>query len=595
MKKQSTGRKRYLFVDMFISFILLSTAAAQVKTTPYYDLARLSPDWVTVLGGSILSQPVRTSYGFAALGEGKMLSAFNQNGTVLWQRSFVTPVQMNLSVGAADMLYVITGKTTLNMLNPGGLVLWSADTGFTVANAPLPGRDGRVFVMGTERVACYGINGIRRWFLDTEALDPSFSPVELNDGSLLLFLNKRSSGKSIATRISPFGAVLEQIVFTGKVVQATSCKDGALLVFSDGSAGLCAVRNKAAVSEWVLSAPEQGLSAPSSVTVDGLPEGTAALISGNPAKICVVNTKTGAVTNSFRTTSINAAQLTYAGAIPSGILVSDQTNALCCMADGSIVWEAKFSPLKKWNYLFATDNGYLAFCGTNWVIEAYRMTQSLVKSASSFKERQIEPYRTFYAGTTETSSSLTGRIITPQTSAQMGVAFAQGDFGEYEPYWLELLENELSALSLSWGTASKSHLVEQPYFTTHIPYAEEVLSLAGSSGCAVYGKYIIPLLQNANDNSLLQMLVTMAGSLGYDPDGQLLAALDVLLHHTSPKNQQLLLPLCDSVYEICRYMGRPAFFERGEQMLSELLYPQYDAKVRDYARKTLSRIAALKL
>ena len=56
-----------------------------------------------------------------------------------------------------------------------------------------------------------------------------------------------------------------------------------------------------------------------------------------------------------------------------------------------------------------------------------------------------------------------------------------------------------------------------------------------------------------------------------------------------------LIFVCDSVYEICRFMGRPALYSKGMEILTQLLYPQYDSKVREYARNTLTKIARLKI
>ena len=55
----------------------------------------------------------------------------------------------------------------------------------------------------------------------------------------------------------------------------------------------------------------------------------------------------------------------------------------------------------------------------------------------------------------------------------------------------------------------------------------------------------------------------------------------------------LLQTLCDTVFSICRFMGRPAFYRHGKDILARLLYPQYNPKVRAYAGQTLQKIAAL--
>ena len=57
----------------------------------------------------------------------------------------------------------------------------------------------------------------------------------------------------------------------------------------------------------------------------------------------------------------------------------------------------------------------------------------------------------------------------------------------------------------------------------------------------------------------------------------------------------VIIAMCDAIYEICRFMGRPAFYSHGLEILTSLFYPQYDNSVHEYARKTLTKIACLKI
>ena len=75
---------------------------------------------------------------------------------------------------------------------------------------------------------------------------------ELPDGSIIVFLNDEG-GKTRGLRISPFGQELENIIFTGSIKTTHTCKDGVLLTFTDGSAGLFSLKNGLAESKWVAS------------------------------------------------------------------------------------------------------------------------------------------------------------------------------------------------------------------------------------------------------------------------------------------------------------------------------------------------------
>lgn len=589
-------KKKYLFVDILTLFLLLQNARPQSFSCTQYDLTKIIPNWVAVLGGNVLCRPVRTSYGFTVLGEGRILSAFTPTGTVLWQKSFSRQILPFLSSGFADMLFVITGKTTINMLNSGGTAVWSQDTGFNVSGPVFQGKDGRIFVTGTNKVACYGLKGIRRWCIDTDTQDKDNQPEELNDGSLLVFLARTENGKSIASRVTPFGTIVETITFSGKVKQAVSCSDGVLLAFTDGSIGLCSVENKTAISKWVVTSGTEGLTSPTSVSSQGFPSGMALVVSGSPAVVNIIDTATGKSIHSYRTDSIDTNMLSFAASVPKGILVGDSKTAVCCSSDGSPIWKAILPPQKNWTYLFPTDNGYLALCGTDWVIQAYRTSQSIGRtSLSTFSERTPSSYSAYYTNTLRTSSNLFGRAISPDESDEMYRSFCNGDFAEKESDWLPVLQNEFEQMESSWNSTSNDHLSEQPYFRTNVAYVEELLNLASASGTACFQKYISNLMLKITDTSLRQCLIKTAGALAFDSDGSMLDSLEFIVRSTSSKDFTTLKLVCDAVYEICKYMGRPAFFEHGQKILSTLLYPQYDSRIKDYSRDTLKRISSLKL
>ena len=75
----------------------------------------------------------------------------------------------------------------------------------------------------------------------------------------------------------------------------------------------------------------------------------------------------------------------------------------------------------------------------------------------------------------------------------------------------------------------------------------------------------------------------------------MLKAIEEVLHKTSPRDTVLLKAICDATYDICRYMGKPALLSKGKNMLSFLLFPQFDSTTRDYARKTIKNILDLQL
>lgn len=101
------------------------------------------------------------------------------------------------------------------------------------------------------------------------------------------------------------------------------------------------------------------------------------------------------------------------------------------------------------------------------------------------------------------------------------------------------------------------------------------------------------LLKNEKNSFIIKCIVTGLSKDGYDPDGEILKALESLAGTVSSKNPALQTNICDAVFSICRFMGRPAYNKSGKFILKNFMSPANDSKVRLYARETLEKISAL--
>lgn len=88
-------------------------------------------------------------------------------------------------------------------------------------------------------------------------------------------------------------------------------------------------------------------------------------------------------------------------------------------------------------------------------------------------------------------------------------------------------------------------------------------------------------------------MIQAAGTCAYDPENLMLDALNAKIKSIPARNSRLLVSLSDSVFEICRFMGRPALYSYGMEIQKTFLYPQYPSEVRETARKNLSETARL--
>ena len=581
---------------------------AEEPSCPVLDLSTIKPSRVTVLGGAALADAVRSESGFMIPIEGQILYAFDGDGTVSWTHGLSSKVD-SLAAGIGGILYAGSRKTTLCMISSGGRELWKTRVGFSMEGDPLPGRDGRVFVRGSSDIACYGLKGTRRWAIAVEGQDTKLPLTELNDGRLLVFLTKTDGGKSCALTVSPFGQPMEELTFSGQVKAAAACGDGVLLSFSDGAIGLCSVQGGKSVSSWILGAAETHFSSAAAIIPDLGSGRTAAFLSGSPARLLYVNTQTGSIEAEAKT-GINAAALRYSGITAQGLALADSSGAECYAAgtpgvapdvvpDVALpVWKARYSNAATWSYMFISDEGFIHFCGKDWVISSYRVKQSISKGEpGTFKGKKASQYFTFYDDKQLTSSEVYGRAISGKLSVEMLNDWKTGDFGEREQGYLSLLTGELSSLNSAYSSANSTRATgETSYFVTHPAYSQELFALAASSQLATFSPVIARLLLKTSDTPLVLSLIKAAGELAFDADGSLLDALLYTAQHTpSSGSDGTLMAICDATYEICRFMGIPSFVKKGKAIIGYLLYPQFSKRVHDYAKKTLDRIIEEKL
>ena len=161
---------------------------------------------------------------------------------------------------------------------------------------------------------------------------------------------------------------------------------------------------------------------------------------------------------------------------------------------------------------------------------------------------------------------------------------------------MSLIQSELNHLYSDWTMTARITGEEKPYFRQNIEYTQTVIDIASSVGISFERKKLATLLKKAEDQSMKICLIRACKKQAYDPDGVFLDTMEYLIkNRVQNTDLSTLDEICDAVYEICRYMGRPVFFEKGQAILGYLLYPQYNERTRQKARETLKKIKESKL
>ncbi|MCR5724465.1 MAG: PQQ-like beta-propeller repeat protein [Treponema sp.] len=580
-----------LFSAFVIVFLLTHGALFAVTTLRTVDTKSQVPSWKLVAGGAVTAKPVVTDYGFAMLTDGRMIHAVGKSGLMLWQRGVKGNPSGYLTC-ESDFLLVVTNRDTLNLVNPSGITLWSVKTGFEIIDNPRMAKDGRIFVRGTEHVACYNLHGVRKWLLRTEKQRADIPLLLFDDGYLFVFLQATENSRSRAQLYSPFGKECDVTTFTAYVTAACETPYGALLSLKGGGAGLCAVHDGIAESMWV----SPNVSVADATVVKAFSGGELAAFlfqNGKNLSASVISVKDGTVAPPISLGAFSLSKLLHCSVHPKGICVSDDNRALLFSQDGTVIWEALLPAGKNLAGVFYTADDTLIVYRKDWLMQAYVMQQAVTTKNHLHKAIHASYAERKTAG--GTIGSMGFERISEQDMSFMQSSFARGDYSEQEKAWISSLQLELRNWVFDLHTGKQRSSDGSSYFIENPVYGEQILAASAKAGTADFAPLLADLLMTENRSEVITQIVHACGELAWDDEGFMLTAIEEALHKASPRDTVLLKAICDATYEICRYMGKPTLLKKGKNMLSFLLFPQFDSTTRDYARKTVKNILDLGL
>lgn len=554
------------------------------------DLSKIPHAWLSVLGGRSLTRPVKTSYGWAGLTDGGMITAFTEDGATFWQSSLPSGALSFISADNDDFLAVPLKNKNLCFMNPRGKVLWTKEIGFEAKFAPFFGRDGRIFVFGKDCAACFGVNGIRKWSIKSESFDPSIPIAEFPDGTIVVFLEAKEDGKTAGMRISPFGDQIERIVFASRVVNSLSVPEGVLLAFSDGSLGLCAIDEKSGepFSKWIFSDTEleEGVKF---ARLDSDILYAVASPSPQGLRVHIINTQAEKILRSFIVPEIKKAS--YVAATPDGIFMADAPNAAIYTSTGRRVRAIKF-PVNKnkteYDYVLFGDGGTVVFTSRSWTVTGWKILHGTPQKKPP-KNNSMN-YDSLYAST---KSDYKKMYDAPKKSRQK--ALREGGYASSEKvFWKSakfVMDEYISIKNTRHNGLTRIPEDEGVYFT--LPEQIAVISTLGLFGTKSASDYLSRVLRSESDESVLVAALKAIRSCPYDPDGVVMDAL-VGLAKKIPANKEFLLgEVCDAACALCGFMCKKSFFEKTFDILSDLSMPQYGNSTKEKARKSYEKLAEI--
>ena len=565
------------------------------QDTGLETLSNYNTSWTAVLPGSVLCEPEVTSYGFCLATDARNLMGFSSNGKLLWEKNIGRVRKISLTALRGDfILFHDQNSNIIKLFNPSGSEIWSKSLDFKPAAKPFAGRDGRFFIHGEGKVVCYGINGIIRWSIKT-GQQKDLALQELPDGSIVVFLADQD-GKTKGLRLSPFGEELEDITFAASIKYAFTCSQGILLIFTDGSAGLFSISEGLTQSLWVTSIKAGN---PMFLINHNRKDFRLLSLSQSDLTIYQINADDGSEKASWKISGINGNALVKSDFSDTGIFLADSQKAVLIDSEGKELWAARMPENvrnKSVNQIIYLNDNYLVFCSKNWSMNAYHTSQSTSKfiSDQTVQKNIQSDYSSFAPlDLSEINYYSQGGFYSQLKNPDREAAIKKGSYGKSEKEWLT---QTLSIARLYYLDSTSSDFgihIEKSVFSTDSAGLETILVQLAllctdntQAACA-------DIISRSNNKFLCRAI--MANIYGYDPDGKLLTAIEKNAELAGTKDSVYCNTICDAVYSICLFMGRPAYNKQGKDIIKRFMGANYPSNTRIYARDTLKKIISLEL
>lgn len=570
-----------LFLVSFLNFFSFSQV----------ELNTINTSYISSLTGKPICEPQRTSYGFAILTDAKNIMGYTTEGKKIFSKNLYKARKPFFGVLKNDFLAVITNNGThLSFLNPDGNELWNTTLDFKAERNPVSGRDGRFFISGKNIIECYGITGIKKWSLNTPD-QSKFDIQELNDGSILIILEDLVDSKTKGLRISPFGEVLEEIIFNGEVKFVLSFQKGLLLTFSDSSAGLFSIENNNSVNKWVIKKEN-----PPSINNDFfvLSENKNEVIyinhQSNSVEINYIDLLSGNVKKSFFINNIGIVNKSFFSDI--GVFLFDSKNAYLYNNYGRFLWSGTIPTKSKKNsinYTFYTSDNNLILFYSNWSLHIFKTTEQKLKNNPV--KSKLPKYEHFYKIDTSLFENINiTKIHEDLFTEELKQKILLGNYNTQEiKYASTLLSASKSYFNIK-NTSNFGTRIEKSPFETNQQSLIQMISHFPLYSCDTFTQQTAQFLKTEKNQTILHHLLKSVQENPYDPENYLLDSIEILLNSKIKIETSLYIDICDAIYSICLFNGYSSIEYKGRELLTSMLYPNYNSKVRDYSRSILKKL-----
>jgi outer membrane protein assembly factor BamB len=529
--------------------------------------APADPLWTRVLAGEIEAGPIASGERAYLAGTDRTVTCVSEAGSFLWSKPIPGRVSPFMSVLRSGIVVAASGSGSVSALSADGLFLWRASCGERPVASPYEGRDGRIFLVYANSVACLTQTARVKWTLNLR--DEATAMVsETGSGDLLVLLSSNA-----VLRISPFGQELSRIALDERPQAILPVAQGFVCGFPSGRIVAYYVRDGMTGPgrngmEAVWESRGQG-----AVVALGLGEGT----------LCAL-TAEGRVRGLNETDGAFLWQRDIGRPAGSGGSVSweyGQFNvamrgyACAKTRDGRDVWDLDAGAAAGIPVISKSGVAYVA-TGTQ-ALAAYRAE---MRVRGEKKERKAENYGILNGSSDEYGTPLTeDRVLVSAFLSSVSADIESGATGidevSYSRRLAEIVRNRSGPV-----TGSRDFDATE---------RARAASLLGKLGSEEARGVLIEASARERDTTVLVGILYGLASLGPDPEGRALEAIARVARDSGIGNLTVNRASCDALYAIIRYTGGNVARE-GVSLLGRFAQSPYGNLDREYARRIMEKI-----
>ena len=249
----------------------------------------------------------------------------------------------------------------------------------------------------------------------------------------------------------------------------------------------------------------------------------------------------------------------------------------------------KNSGRDSFDFVLFGQNGVAVLVSKSWKITGWKIVRG--GTADSTQKTQTG-YEIFYS---EVPNDFSRMHDAPKISRKN--ALLSGDYAsEEKKFWkdAQFVMEEYFTQRTSLSATSPRTSEETPA-EFGLDEQMAVISMLGAFGTRDAANYLARVLGLENDEAVLRAALKSVQEFGYDPDFLVIGAIEQLIKKSNPMQEKLIAECCESLYSICRFMGRPALYKKGRAIISNLFLPQYSQSTKKSARKVYEKLAEINL